>query len=93
MSSCLKVDNILSILVMAQILLLSLVFLYHSFPPGKQGLRIGLSKGFVKRPLIQVQLLLDKGHGDLVFPEAEFLDVMGTKVLRVFLLVIHRQLY
>ncbi len=26
-------------------------------------------------------------------PEAEFLDVIGTKVLRVFLLAIHSQLY
>ncbi len=26
-------------------------------------------------------------------PEAEFLDVIGTKVLRVFLLGIHSQLY
>jgi hypothetical protein len=28
-----------------------------------------------------------------VNPEAEFLDVIGTKVLRVFLLTIHSQLY
>ncbi len=28
-----------------------------------------------------------------VNPEAEFLDVIGTKVLRVFLLAIHSQLY
>jgi hypothetical protein len=89
-----KMDNILSILVMAKILLLSPVFLHIIlFLLVNRTYKIGLSKGFVKRPLIQVQLLLDKGHGDLVFPEAEFLDVMGTKVLRVFLLVSHRQLY
>ncbi len=29
----------------------------------------------------------------LVYPEAEFLEVIGTKVLRVFLLAIHRHLY
>jgi hypothetical protein len=27
------------------------------------------------------------------YPEAEFLDVIGTKVLRVFLLAIHSYLY
>jgi hypothetical protein len=29
-------------------------------------------------------------HGQYLLPEAEFLDVIGIKVLRVFLLAIHR---
>ncbi len=43
----------------------------------------------------------EKGGGDIyntiyeeaVSPEAEFLDVIGTKFLRVFLLAIHSHLY
>jgi hypothetical protein len=37
---------------------------------------------------------MDVFYGVLeAFPEAEFLDVMGTKVLRVFLLAIRSHLY